>query len=113
MSVNNLIADLVRQDVRLWTQDGQLQFDGPNGVLTDDVLAKLRQHKAGILEYLANINPVRERRRQELLQMMAEDDQGRKYHWLTDIEADPDYVILAVGIRGVVLLHSLVTHPTL
>ena len=106
MSVNSLINELSRQDVRLWTQDGQLQFDGPEGVLTDDVLAQLRQNKSEILEHLAHDGSdkeiaLREHRRQELLQMMADDDQDRKYHFLTDLEADPDYVILAVGVRGV------------
>lgn len=42
----------------------------------------------------------REARRQEILQMMA-DDQSKKIHHFTDTKADPDFVILAIGIRGV------------
>jgi len=121
MSVSNLIADLSRQDVRLWVQDGQLQFDGPEATVTADVLAKLRQHKAGILAYMAKRavgeqaaedDPTTQRidelveeawmqaRRQEVLKIMA-DDPNKKYAYFTDIDTDPDFVILAIGIRGV------------
>ena len=99
MSVSSLIADLSRQDVQLWMQDDQLHFDGPDEALTDDALEKLRRNKAGILKYLAEA--ARERRYRELMQVMAEDDQHKKHYWLTDTESDPDYVILAVGIRDV------------
>ena len=43
----------------------------------------------------------REARRQQVLQMMAEDDQCRKYHWFTDDKAHPDCVILVFAIRDV------------
>ena len=43
----------------------------------------------------------REARRQKVLQMMAEDDQPRKYYWLTDDKAHADFVILVFAIRGV------------
>ncbi len=53
MNASSLIADLSRQDVRLWMQDDQLHFDGPEGAITDDVLSRLRRDKVGILNYLA------------------------------------------------------------
>ncbi len=115
MTPSSLIASLARQNIRLWAQDGQLHFDAPKGAVTKDVLAQLRQNKSGVLKCLTerpavepdadpdNPEAIRqmEARRQEILKMMADDDQGRKYHYFTDIESDPDYVILAVGIRGV------------
>ncbi len=42
-----------------------------------------------------------EARRQQLLEMMEEDDQPRAYYFLTDTESHPDYVILAMAKRGV------------
>ena len=42
-----------------------------------------------------------EARRQQLLEMMEEDDQPRAYYFLTDTETHPDYVILAMAKRGV------------
>ncbi len=43
----------------------------------------------------------REARRQKVLQMMAEDDQPRKYYWATDDKAHPEFVILTLAIRDV------------
>ena len=40
-------------------------------------------------------------RRQRVLQMMAEDDQPRKYYWATDDKAHPDFVFLTLAIRDV------------
>ena len=56
MSANSLIADLSRQGVQLWVQDDQLHFDGPEGVVTDDILSKLRRNKPEILKHLAEIS---------------------------------------------------------
>ncbi len=59
MSADSLIADLSRQDVRLWIQDDQLHFDGPEGAITDDVLSKLLRNKPEILKHLAETsNPL-------------------------------------------------------
>ena len=115
MSVSSLIADLSRQDVQLWMQDEQLHFDAPKGVVTEDVLTQLRQNKPEILKYLTErsarlplTKPIEspdqskaEERRQQLHQRMAADDQGKKYFCLSDTEADPEFVILAMAIRGV------------
>ena len=58
MNASSLIADLSKQDVRLWVRDGQLQYEGPKGAVTDDVLSKLRRNKVGILKYLAERSDV-------------------------------------------------------
>ena len=42
-----------------------------------------------------------EARRQQLLEMMEEDDQPRAYYFLTDTESHRDFVILAMAKRGV------------
>ena len=66
------------------------------GDLTDDQREAIRAYKPELLGILG-----REHRRQEVLQMMAEDDQPRKYYWLTDDKAHADFVILVFAIRGV------------
>ena len=43
----------------------------------------------------------RQKRLEPVLKMMAEDDQRRKYYWLTDDKAHPDFVILVFAIRDV------------
>ena len=40
-------------------------------------------------------------RRQRVLQMMAEDDQPRKYYWATDDQAHPEFVFLTLAIRDI------------
>ena len=42
-----------------------------------------------------------EARRQQLMEMMEDDDQPRAYYFLTDTESHPDFVILAMAKRGV------------
>jgi len=54
MRPSSLIANLARQNIRLWAQDGLLHFDAPKGVVTGDVLASLREHKAEILTCLTD-----------------------------------------------------------
>ena len=41
------------------------------------------------------------KRRLNLLQEMANAKNAKKYYWLTDLESDPDYVVLALAVRGV------------
>ena len=43
----------------------------------------------------------RQKRLEPVLKMMDEDDQRRKYYWLTDDKAHPDFVILVFAIRDV------------
>ena len=52
MTVAALIHELSRQDVKLMVQDGQLEINAPAGVLTDDVVSQLREHKTEILTRL-------------------------------------------------------------
>ena len=55
MTPDNLIADLARQNVRLWAKEGKVHFDAPKGVVTADVLARVRRDKPEILKYLAEM----------------------------------------------------------
>ena len=43
----------------------------------------------------------RRKRFESVLDMMAEDDQLRKYYWATDDKAHPEFVILTLAIRDV------------
>ncbi len=43
----------------------------------------------------------RQKRLEPVLKMMAEDDQRRKYYWLTDDKAHADFIILVFAIRDV------------
>lgn len=47
-------------------------------------------------------------RRLNLLHQMANDRQAKKYYWLTDIDSDPDYVIVALAVRGVATCELLI-----
>lgn len=67
-----------------------------NGHLTDAQRDAIRACKPGLLDLLG-----RERRRQQVLQMMTEDDKPRTHYWKTFEDAHPDFVILAFAIRGV------------
>jgi len=60
----------------------------------------LSEQKAEVIAELADPPDVRARR-QKVLQMMAEDDQHRKYYWELDEKAHPDFALLALAIRDV------------
>lgn len=49
-----------------------------------------------------------EQRRLRLLQEMANDRQAKKYYWLVDIDVDPDYVIVTLGIRDLTTCELLI-----
>ncbi|RZS45024.1 pyochelin synthetase [Herbihabitans rhizosphaerae] len=53
--IPRLIAELDGIGVRLWTEDGQLRFRAPKGVMTPERVAELRARKAAILNHLAAI----------------------------------------------------------
>jgi hypothetical protein len=44
-----MLEDLRREGVKVWTEGGGLRYRGPTKVLTTDVLAELKAHKAEIL----------------------------------------------------------------
>lgn len=50
--VSELIAGLERKRAKLWVEDGELKYNAPVGVVTADLLVKLRQRRAEIIDYL-------------------------------------------------------------
>ncbi|MCP3424658.1 condensation domain-containing protein [Rothia sp. AR01] len=48
-----LLADLARDGVHLWAEDGALRFRAPAGTLTDERRAALAAHRAEVLDLLA------------------------------------------------------------
>ncbi|RAS71112.1 pyochelin synthetase [Lentzea atacamensis] len=53
MSTHEIVARLRELGVELWTEDGQLRFRAPRGVLTEEHKQALKANKAGIIELLA------------------------------------------------------------
>jgi len=94
----------------IFGRDGEhLVVDGPP--LTDDLSALIRKNKAELLELLELRRVAeREERRRKLFQMMAEDDQPKKqkHYWLTDTEANLEFVILALAIPDVCTCELLI-----
>lgn len=53
MNVENLVTEFEQLGVRLWSDDGQLRYRAPQGVLTEQRKALLVEHKAELVAYLA------------------------------------------------------------
>lgn len=82
-------------DGRLWAE--------PRAALNDELRNLIRQHRAELRQALEADrlpDPTAEARRQRVLAMLAARP-GVRYTMLTDIEADPEAVILILAIRGV------------
>lgn len=52
MTAPKLLAELARLDIRLRPAGEKLQVDAPKGVLSDELLSLIRQHKAELLRLL-------------------------------------------------------------
>ena len=52
MSVFELLSSLHDLGVRVWVEGEGLRYSAPKGALTPDLLARMRQHKADIIEFL-------------------------------------------------------------
>jgi pyochelin synthetase len=52
MSAQALVAELEGLGVRLWEEAGQLHFRAPAGVMNEQRVRALREHKQGVLEHL-------------------------------------------------------------
>lgn len=84
--------------------DGTIKATGER-VTVNRWLPTIREHKPGIVAVLQEAtseplsDPAMEARRQRVLAMLAERP-GIRYAVLTDIQADPDAVILTLAIRG-------------
>jgi len=52
LTLNDILAELRRRDIRVWADGERLRCDAPPGALTEEISSLLRQHKPGILEFL-------------------------------------------------------------
>jgi hypothetical protein len=104
MGAPDVLARLSVLGVRL-TREGDAIRAMPRSALTDEARALIREHKAELLETLSSDDDAlpdaaAEARRQRVLARLAERP-GIRYAVLTDTEADPEAVILALAIRGI------------
>ena len=99
-TATELIRSLAQQGVNLRVDGEQLIVQAPKGSVASETMERLKEQKAAVMAELAAPSGVRFRR-QEVLQMMADDDRPRSHYWKTFDKAHPDFVILAFAIRGV------------
>lgn len=52
MTVEALLADLFTRKVRLWPSGDLIEYEAPEGAISDDLLAEVRSHKPELLEAL-------------------------------------------------------------
>ena len=53
-ALDALVAQLRASGVRLWVEHGQLRYAAPPKVMTEALLAELREHKADLIALLAS-----------------------------------------------------------
>ncbi|MGC0155689.1 amino acid adenylation domain-containing protein [Chromobacterium vaccinii] len=53
MNPISLLAEMEALDIRLWVEQGQLRFRAPDGALTEERKALLREHKAALIAHLS------------------------------------------------------------
>lgn len=108
MNVVELIAELQTAGVRLHLRDGELKAQARNGALTRDVVERIRDAKALIVEHLTQLEtaksaasialgpPIAEGERvaatpqQRRLAYVAETGEGRAYHIVRAFRLSPD-----------------------
>jgi len=101
MRATALLSKLAGSGIRLSVERDRLRAE-PRSALTEDTRALIKAHKDELIAALASDalpDPKAEARRQRVLVMLAERPNIR-YAVLTDTEADPEAVILALAIRG-------------
>lgn len=86
--------------------DGRYLDISPADDLPDDIVQRLKQSKAEILEAL-RIEQQQEARRQKALALL-EADTAIKRSVYADTDSDPDNIILAIALRGVATCEMLV-----
>ena len=94
MEARELLSELRNDGAEVHIADGG--YVEVTGHLSDAQREAIRATKPELLTILG-----RESRRQKVLQIMAEDDQPRKYYWATDDQAHPEFVFLTLAIRDV------------
>lgn len=102
MNAPDVLARLAAAGIRLSPlPDGRLWAE-PRAALNDDLRQLIRAHKVELLNALESNtlpDPAAECQRQRVLEMLAQRP-GTRYAAVTDIEAEPNAVILALAIRG-------------
>lgn len=106
MNVADILQVLRAHEAQVHVEDGNLIITREAGPLPDDLLAEMRAHKAELLEVLGvedcdepSPDPAMEARREKVLAMLAENPQIKRAI-ATDTEADPENVIVTIGLRG-------------
>jgi hypothetical protein len=99
MGATDLLQALQAQGLRLWAEGDHLKV-APRGRITDKTRALIRAHKTELLAALDPLpDPQADARRQRALEMLA-DRPAAGYALVTDLESDPEAVIVALAIRG-------------
>ncbi len=84
-----MLDALQRSGLRLSLDEGRIAVTGH---LTNEQRRTINKNKPVLKAEL---------RRAAVLKMMAEDDQPRKYYWVTDDKAHPEFVFLTLAIRDI------------
>lgn len=100
MGAPDLLHTLQGQGLRVWVEDDRLLV-APKARITDETRRLIREHKAELLAALAVplADPAAEARRQQVLGMLANNPEAR-YAALTDMQSDPEAVLLTLAVRG-------------
>ena len=93
--IAKILDRLHQRGIRLKAEGDRLIAESASA-LTDDARTLIRDHKPELLKLLD-----RENRRQRVLKMLADAPPAVHYAYLTDDKSHPEYVILALAIRGV------------
>ncbi|MBT9312775.1 non-ribosomal peptide synthetase [Leptothoe kymatousa] len=54
-SVVDLISELQASQIKLWIENKRLRYAAPQGVITDEILHRLRSHKTEIIDFLGQL----------------------------------------------------------
>ena len=93
--VAEILGRLHQRGICIKAQGGRLIAESASA-LSDDIRILIRDHKPELLKLLG-----RENRQQRVLKMLADAPPEASYAYLTDDKSHPEYVILALAIRGV------------
>lgn len=95
MEAAEIIEYLRDRDLTITLTDGDSLELYPAEKITHELIERLRKHKPALLAELK-----REERRKKVLGMLA-DNPTIQRAFITDIDSDPDSVILTMAIRGI------------
>jgi len=93
MGAPDILTQLRAQGLSLTAEGGGTIRAEPRTALTDEARALIRDHKPALLTLLAI-----EARRQRVIALLQADPE-RRMAVITDIDSEPDHVIVTVGIR--------------